>query len=219
LNTQTPRQRRYRRRQEAILTAAREIIRDEGINALSMRAIAERIDYSAATLYEYFASKEEIVEAVCGQGQRVLRDYLAAVDEGLPTLEYFHKLGLAYIRFALENPDYFLIMFTFAGPRKSHDAEMEERIASAGGGAGGQAGDQTTEESAYAILVAAVRRAVDEGVFRTRPGFGVMEMSYAAWSIVHGIAMLRVAHIGMLPMPFEHLDAVSLHALTRGFQS
>jgi AcrR family transcriptional regulator len=50
----TPRQRRHLRTKDAILDAARQIIAEEGADNLSMRGIAERIDYSAAGLYEYF---------------------------------------------------------------------------------------------------------------------------------------------------------------------
>jgi AcrR family transcriptional regulator len=207
MKPETPRSRRYRRTQQAILNAAREIIRSEGMAALSMRAIAERIDYSAATLYEYFTSKEEIVETVCGQGQQMLYEYLAKVDAGLATSDYFQQLGLAYIRFALENPDHFLIMFTFAATRQAHDVQMEQRPTAPDG------------DSAYTLLVEAIRRGIEEGIFRARPGFDVQEMAYAAWSIVHGMAMLRVAHIGTLPMEFDHMDQEAVKALTRGLQN
>jgi AcrR family transcriptional regulator len=51
-----------------------EIIREEGPDALSMRNLAERIDYSAAGIYEYFSSKEEIIAAACELGQGTLYD-------------------------------------------------------------------------------------------------------------------------------------------------
>ena len=54
----TPRQRRHLRTKDAILDAARQIIATEGAEKLSMRAIAKRIDYSPAGLYEYFGSKD-----------------------------------------------------------------------------------------------------------------------------------------------------------------
>ena len=59
-----PRTKRHLRTKQAILDAARQIIAEEGPAALSMRALADRIDYSAAGLYEYFGSKEEIIAAV-----------------------------------------------------------------------------------------------------------------------------------------------------------
>jgi AcrR family transcriptional regulator len=208
VDQEKPRTRRHRRTQQAILDAAREIIRDEGIDALSMRAIADRIDYSAATLYEYFASKEEIVEVVSMQGQQMLYDYLAQVDTEKPLLEYFEQLGLAYIRFALENPDYFLTMFTYSATRRARDTHK-----------GPPPPHEGSHDSAYTILLDAIRRGIHEGIFQPRPGLDVMEMAYAAWSVVHGISMLRVAHMGHLPLDFEHMDRQVLKVLARGLQA
>ncbi len=64
--------RRHVRTKQAILDAALEIVIQNGPAALSMRSLAERIDYSPAGLYEYFSSKEEIISAVCDEGQRML---------------------------------------------------------------------------------------------------------------------------------------------------
>ena len=104
----TPRERRHQRTQPAIIEAARQIIRESGVDALSIRAIAERIDYSPAGLYEYFGSKEEIVAAVCAQAFERFTRRLAQVDTTLPITEYILELGLSYIDFALRNPDSFL---------------------------------------------------------------------------------------------------------------
>ncbi len=109
------RTRRRTRTRQAILKAASEIVRQQGPDALSMRALAERIDYSAAGIYEYFASKEEIINAVCAEGFDRLAGYMRQSDPALPVADYLLAIGLAYIRFALENPDYFVLMFS-GGP-------------------------------------------------------------------------------------------------------
>ena len=65
----------YARTQQAILDAARAIIHEQGPDKLSMRAIADRIDYSPAGLYEYYGSKEEIIaeeEADVKEGRKVI---------------------------------------------------------------------------------------------------------------------------------------------------
>src|SRR4051794_6555692 len=129
-----PSERRYQRTHEAILEAARQIIHEEGISALSMRAIAQRIDYSAAGLYEYFASKEEIIETICRQGHRRLKDGMLRVNPNLPIREYLRDTGLAYIEFAVQNPDFFLLMFTKAPPLppsgEMTPQELQERLES-----------------------------------------------------------------------------------------
>jgi len=202
----TPRERRQQRTQHAIIEAARQIIRETGIDGLSMRAIADRIDYSPAGLYEYFGSKEEIVAAVCTQNFERFAKRLAQVDKTLAPTDYMLELGLAYIDFAVRNPDSFLLMFTtfplLLGERKQlphFDAEA-----------------MTADDNAFAILVHGVQRCVDEGIYQPKPGFDVLEMAYASWAQVHGLAMLRITTGAR--MFFEHniVERETLRAFGRG---
>jgi AcrR family transcriptional regulator len=203
----TPRTKRHLRTKQAILEAARAIIAEDGPAALSMRALADRIDYSAAGLYEYFGSKEEIIAAVCDEGQRYLYDAMSAADPGLPPVDYLYQIGLAYIRFALEHPDYFLLMFTVAPP-PDIAAVPEEAVKEA----------MQAEGSAYGILVQAIRRGIDEGAFPVRPGFGLDEMAYAAWTLVHGVAMLRTTALRYYPADLAANDHQVLENFMRGLQ-
>jgi AcrR family transcriptional regulator len=198
------RDRRFRRNKQAILDAALEIIREAGPAALSMRALGERSDYSAAGLYEYFGGKDEIIAAVCEQGNERLTAHMRRADPSLPVADYLYEIGIAYIRFALENPDYFLLMFTVVPPRPTGALSPQEMLEG---------------DSSFHILLRAIRRGIDEGVFRARPGFGLMEMAYAAWATVHGIAMLRVTSLRGYPMDFDGADREALLNFARGLQS
>ncbi len=204
---ETKRTRRHLRTRQAILDAARVIIAEEGPAALSMRALADRIDYSAAGLYEYFGSKEEIIAAVCAEGQQRLYAAMHAVDPGLPPAEHLHAIGLAYIRFALEHPDYFLLMFTTAPPPNQADAPSAAVHDALHG-----------EGSAYGLLVQTIQRGIDAGAFLVRPGFGLDEMAYAAWTLVHGIAMLRTTALRHYPLDLAAADEQVLHNFKRGLQ-
>lgn len=197
----SPRERRHRRTKDAILEAARQIIRESGYEALSMRLIAERIDYSPAGLYEYFGSKDEIVTAVCRQGMQQFTDSLSAVDTTLPPPDYMVELGLAYIRFAVENKDRFLLMFTTGLPPQEIVAELE------------------ADSSSFAILLNGIQRGIDEGVFITTVEAGLAEMAYTAWSIVHGIALLRISHLPDDAMDFEQSDRAALTILVNGLRA
>ena len=198
------RDRRFRRNKQAILDAALEIIREAGPAALSMRALGERSDYSAAGLYEYFGGKDEIIAAVCEQGNERLTAHMRRADPSLPVADYLYEIGTAYIRFALENPDYFLLMFTVVTPRPTGALSPQEMLEG---------------DSSFHILLRAIRRGIDEGVFQARPGFGLMEMAYAAWATVHGIAMLRVTSLRGYPMDFDVADREALLNFARGLQS
>ncbi|MBE7528466.1 MAG: TetR/AcrR family transcriptional regulator [Ardenticatenaceae bacterium] len=193
----TPRERRHLRTREAVLEAARQIVSEQGADALSIRAIADRIDYSPAGLYEYFGSKEEIITAVCRQGHERLTQVMTAVDPTRPADEYLIAIGQAYIQFALDNPDYYRLMFTnptFVG--------TPERMQEYG--------------SSFTILLAAIQRGLDEGAFRPRPGYATLEMAYTAWALVHGISMLRLTYLTHHPIDYDTADAEALRSLVHG---
>ena len=202
----SPRERRHQRTQQAILTAARTLLANGGIDNVSIRAIADRIDYSPAALYEYYGSKDEIIGALCWQGHRTLKRYLAKVSMSLPPAEYIVEIGMAYIQFALQNPDYFLLIFTSeAGnpsPSKTPtDLPNPEMIG---------------EDSSFPLLLGGIQRAVDAGVIEFLPGQGLIQTAYALWSIVHGAAMLRVSHLSYLQIDFDATDRLMLAAFVRG---
>jgi len=209
----TPRERRAQRTRDAILDAARQIINQQGIDALSIRGIADAIDYSPAGLYEYFGSKEEIVLAVVGQGFDRLTRALEAVDKQLPSREYLREVGLAYIHFAVRNPDFFLLMFTSL---PLADLYMENgqppRDAAC-------AADKLQEEPSFAVLYHAIERCVQEGYFAPKEGYGTFEMALTAWSHVHGISMLRVTNFRNLLIDFTEIDRASLAVLFHGFSA
>lgn len=196
----TPRERRHQRTQHAIIEAARHIIRESGVDSLSIRAIAERIDYSPAGLYEYFGSKEEIIAAVCAQNFERFAKCLAHVDKGLAPTDYMLELGLAYIDFAVHNPDSFLLMFTTFPllQREPHAALQQDSEHS------------PADNDAFALLVQGVQRCIDAGIYRTTPGFGALEMAYASWTQVHGMAMLRITNGAALPFDYTTLEREAL---------
>ena len=181
----TPRQRRFLRTKDAILDAACQIISEDGVDKLSMRSIANRIDYSPAGLYEYFGGKDEIITAVCLRGDELLCRRMGSVDTSLPPMKYLIEIGLAYIDFALNNPEYFRLMFTSG---IEPPAEIQ---------------DSLTTESSFHILLSAIERGIEAGVFLPREGFEVMEMAFLAWSVVHGISVLRVTQFTQIPHDFS----------------
>ena len=198
-----PRTRRYHRTRQAILDAAIQIIHEDGPDALSMRELADRIDYSAAGLYEYFGSKEEIILAVCQEGHQRLAAYMLEVDREVPANDYLYGIGKAYVRFALENPDHFLLMFSY--PEAAGAPENDEM--------------HQENDSSYNILLQGIGRGISEGVFPERPGFGLDELGYAAWTMVHGIAMLRVTALREYPLDLDAVDDQVIHNFLRGLMT
>ena len=64
MTDKTPSERRYEKTRQGILSAARNLLLEGGTDAISMRTLADKVDYSPAALYKYFANKEEIIEAL-----------------------------------------------------------------------------------------------------------------------------------------------------------
>lgn len=207
----TPRERRALRTREAILDAARHIINRHGLDALSIRAIADAIDYSPAGLYEYFGSKEEIIMAVVEQGFERFTRALESTDATLSAPEHLKAVGLAYIEFAVRNPDFFLLMFTTAPLSDLYEAQWKSICTVE------NAAEQLQQEPSFGVLYRAVARCVAEGVFQERPGYGAFEMALSTWGHVHGIAMLRVTNFRNVPTDFSTVDRAGLDVLCRGF--
>jgi AcrR family transcriptional regulator len=123
---------RHERDREAVrrsmLDAARELFVSEGFRNVSIRKIAERIEYSPAALYGYFPSKDDIFFALAEEGFRLLGDPGAAGSvqalDALPPLDRLRAIFTQLYRFSREHPQYFALMFVDRSvPRISREYE------------------------------------------------------------------------------------------------
>jgi AcrR family transcriptional regulator len=113
----TPAERRRRAQESRILEAALEVIAETGIDALSIKSIAERADYSPAALYRYFESKDELVAALALRAVQGLGDELAVTASGEP-LSRVAELTSRFVAFAFADESRFgLIHVLLADPR------------------------------------------------------------------------------------------------------
>ena len=167
------RERRQARTREAIVQAAGEIIETQGADALNMRDVAERIDYSASNLYEYFSSKDELLAAVIREALTRLTMHVHRISMDLSARERLESYGHAYLEFARTHPQLYLLIF---GGKAAHEEPT---------------GLEKTS-SAYDLLRQLVGDCIAAGIFVPRPDFGLQEMTFGSWSLVHGIAMLRL---------------------------
>jgi AcrR family transcriptional regulator len=112
-------------RQE-ILDAASELFVREGFENVSMRRIADKIEYSPTTIYLYFKDKAELLESVCKETFGRLSQHLDRIMEqpGDP-LERLKRGLEAYIQFGLNNPHHYRATFMMPSPEgfeaKKHD--------------------------------------------------------------------------------------------------
>jgi AcrR family transcriptional regulator len=168
-------ERRERERENvrtAIIEAARDILSANGPTALSMRAIADRIEYSPATIYLYFKDKDELVGEVSTEAFEVLNEYVrrevAAVGETANAAEQYGAIGRAYARFALDHTAYFRVMFEL--PQVPH-MDCPEPDA----------------PGSLESVVATVQRGVDEGHIDSKDA---RRTAVLGWGLVHGLTSL-----------------------------
>lgn len=173
-------ERREREREEIrrkILDAARELFAKEGYDNVTMRRIAEAIEYSPTTIYLHFEDKDDLVEALCHEDFGRLLEALSQLPPAADPLERIRQLGRAYVGFAVDNPNQFRFMFM----RPVRKDEMH--------------GPEAPGWRSFGALFEAVERAVAAGVFAP------VEPLHAAqvlWMSVHGVASALVT------MPPEH---------------
>jgi AcrR family transcriptional regulator len=162
-------------RQE-ILDAASELFVKEGYQNVSMRRIAEKIEYSPTTIYLYFKDKAELLESVCHETFALLSARLTRIMEqpGDP-VEHLKRGLLAYIQFGLENPHHYRATFMMPIP-EGFDREKYKKPDSPGM----QAFD-FLRRCVYDCIAANKFRIADPEI-----------VSQTLWSGVHGITSLLI---------------------------
>src|SRR3984885_12110265 len=95
-----------------ILDAALKIVKQEGWQALSMRKIADVIEYTAPIIYEYFSNKDAIILELTRKGYLILaRDLQEAKDKHQQPAKQLEAMWLAYWNFAFANKELYQVMF------------------------------------------------------------------------------------------------------------
>ncbi len=161
-----------------IVEAARDLLSEQGLNALSMRAIAERIEYSPATIYLYFRDKDELTREVVREGfrrmQAVMMEELARLPETASGAEQYGATGRAYARFAVENAAYFRVMFEL--PAAAH-VECPEPA-------------EGPDESSFVRVVESVEAGLRDGSIL---GGDARRIALIGWGLVHGLTSLYLS--------------------------
>jgi AcrR family transcriptional regulator len=157
----------------AILGAARALLAEGGLDALSMRLVAERVGISATAIYHYFNGKDALVSRVVRDGYRRFDEYVRGAADRHPrgSLERLIALGEGYVRFAFENREYFRVLYSIQA-RSPRDLEELP-------GGGG-----------YEVLRETVVEAIEAGTVReSNPDL----IAHFLWTCVHGLVTLTLA--------------------------
>src|SRR4051794_38769779 len=120
-------ERREREREQVrtkILNAARELFVSEGYEAVTMRKIAQRIEYTPTAIYFHFKDKAALVRELCGVDFLILAKKLVGLEKIDDPLEKLERIGYAYVEFALEHPNHYRLMFMTPLPAVDRDEQV-----------------------------------------------------------------------------------------------
>jgi AcrR family transcriptional regulator len=160
-----------------ILDAATQLFIEEGYQRLTMRRLAERIEYSPTTIYLYFKDKHELLSAVCEETFAQLAGKLERLKRSATTPVGYLREGLrTYVDFGIAHPSQYIV--TFMNPNPDLD----------GGSFEGSAGSR-----AFDTLRQGVRACVESGDLQA-PSIDMT--AQALWTSVHGITSLFITMKG-----------------------
>ncbi len=170
-------ERKEREREEMrrrIVDGARHLFVENGYEKVSIRHIAEAIEYSPATIYLYFKDKNEVLYAVHSQAfGKMMEDFQPLLSIADP-FEQLIEMGKRYIQFAVENPELFDIMFIVTAPMDT--LEFREEIWNEG-------------RIAFNLLVQVVEDCIRAGILQHDDAEVVSMM---IWSNIHGYTALFI---------------------------
>ena len=175
----------------AILDAARDLFVAEGYHRVSIRKIAERIEYSPAAIYSYFASKDDIFFALAEEGFRMLTSGPDCSHDNDP-LDSIRDVFWRTYEFSKSHPEYFALMFVDRNvPRISQDWDRFHVM-----------------RKMNASVVACIQRAIEAGLFPS--GSHPDAIFRILGTAVHGAAVSRLSQRGA---PQEDADALARDTL------
>ena len=164
---------------DLILDAARELFVSEGYEGVSMRKVAEKIEYSPTAIYVHFADKEDLFRELCHQDFAHLAQVFQSAALPEDPLERLKHIGKRYVEFGRQYPYHYRLMFMTPHPH----TELNERDRQVQG---------NPEVDAYALLKHSVQQAIDAGSFRE--GIDDADLiSQTLWAAVHGVISLQIA--------------------------
>ena len=202
---------------ERILDAARRIVVREGFAALSMRKIADAIEYSPATLYLYFASRDEIARALCTEGYAQLLATFEPLAQIADPAERLKAMARAYVGFGVAHPQTYRLIFmedpTYMGAALGAASEAEQCAGSEPDKGADKGADKAADkhpeshtqavaalinpaasddssDAAMRLMVSALDELKAAGRLRTSAEGAVF--SQVLWATLHGIVALNL---------------------------
>jgi AcrR family transcriptional regulator len=176
---------------EALIDAALALVEERGNPEFTLREVARRVGVTHAAPQRHFEDRAALVAAVAEQGFVALRAHVervARATNARDPAERLHALGVAYVQFAVRNPAHFRMMFSAELVDKSRHPSL-----------------QAASRRIHDFLVQCIEEGQRQGsLVEGDP----LELAFAAWSLVHGCAVLLIDGRGMGARPADLIEPV-----------
>ncbi|MEO1188204.1 MAG: helix-turn-helix domain-containing protein [Pseudomonadota bacterium] len=180
----SPAERRRNKIRARILSAAERVFAREGAEGLSIRRLAENIDYSPAAIYKYFKSKDELVDELKETFfELILENVNRIADTSTPFAERSRDCVATYVQLATDKPYHYAAAFAGESVTQA-PVDGEPGFA------------QSKKGQAFLVLSGMIAEGVEIGAFRAD-----IDPTLAAksiWASMHGLAMM-IVHIPTFP--------------------
>lgn len=170
------RERERRALRTKILDAARQLFAERGYEAVTMREIAEQIEYTPTAIYYHFRDKDALIREICLEDYDALAHEFEAQASIEDPIERLRAIGQAYAAFALGHPNHYRLMFMTADAPDCEDVD-------------GRKGNP--DRDGYAFLRWTVGEAIARGQLRAEY-CDVDLAAQTAWAAVHGVIALHI---------------------------
>jgi len=195
------REKRYLRQE--ILDAASELFVKEGYENVSMRRIADRIEYSPTTIYLYFKDKAELLESICQETfAKLIQKLTKMMEQPGDPIERLKRGLTAYVEFGLENPHHYRSTFMTPLP---NDVDHEKYVKPEAAGI-----------QAFDFLRRCVYDCISSGKFKTKDA----ELaSQSLWAGVHGVTSLLITHTHFPWVGRQEVIRGTIDIMVKGLES
>jgi AcrR family transcriptional regulator len=193
-------QRRAREKEglrEEILDAARTLFVKDGYESVSIRKIADKVEYAPGTIYLYFRDKAEILDRICEETfVKLLRKMHAIEQDTAEPLDKLRRGLRTYIQFGLENPNHYILTFIQAKVHLQSKSVFE-----------------TTGRETFSCLRQSVQNCVEAGELVSNDAD---EIAQALWAGIHGLTSVLITCTGFPFVEQNRLIDRMVHTLIEG---
>lgn len=188
-----------------IMAAARELFVEQGYERVSMRKVAEKIEYSPTTIYLYFKDKQDLLTSICEETFAQLHQALNKIENASGDPLVCLKKGMrAYVEFGLQHPSDYTLVFVIA----------PEPPAAEGGEEYGYEGSMG--QRAFSHLENMVTQCIRQGKIKKGDPATI---SQTIWAGLHGLTSLLIGHHGFPFVARERLINSLINTLLAGLRN